>query len=473
MEHSRQLSKEDMLFVAGESDTVYQHTGGLMILDTSDCPDFDYEHFRAHTIERFEQVPHFHWKLHQVPFELDLPYWVEDEDFSYDHHFKRIAVPSPGDSAALGELVSHLYGKHMDRSRPLWEMWFIEGLEGGGCAILQKMHHCMMDGQGATKLMEILCDFEPEARPRVVDKSISGARAGKVPDQRELSRTTALHLMKIPYNTYRGLYDYFRPRLLDQLKHWNRPAEEKDVLPQLPFNAEISADRGFVFGTLPLADIKRVGKARDVTVNDVLLALVSSSLRRYLQARDELPDASLRASIPVSLRTEGDDQFGNKVTNASVTLATDQSAPLARLKAISAESSLVKKEIHKGGTGLLEIMQLMPPLMVHAMIASAPAEQAAQMIDANLVVSNVRASPIPMYIAGARLQSIYPMSILTPGMGINFTCVGYADGVDFGIAVEPELVPEPWKLINGLHEAMAEYLAPLKRKKPKPRKKQK
>jgi len=156
------LGKEDVLFIAGENPSVYQHTAGLVVLDSSTHPDFSFDTFRKKCIERLSLVPHFRWKLHQVPMGLDRPYWVEDRNFNYKHHIKRITLPYPGDRVALSEVVAHLYSRHLDRHKPLWEIWFIEGLEGGKYAILQTLDHSFLDGQGANKLGEILCDFEAD-----------------------------------------------------------------------------------------------------------------------------------------------------------------------------------------------------------------------------------------------------------------------------------------------------------------------
>jgi len=454
----RQLSKQDVLFVAGESAEIYQHTAGLVILDTSTQAEFSFDYFRDKLIERVSLVPHFRWKLCEVPLGLDLPYWVEDGNFSYHHHIRRIAVPSPGDREALAEVVSYLFSKHLDRGRPLWEIWFIEGLPDGKFAILQKLHHCMMDGQGASQLGQILCDFEPDASARPVDKAIADARPGATPQPLQMSLATAQNLARFPGDAYRGLYRYLRPRLLDRLRPGGRSRPEKPALPLAPFNAAIGSERGFVFGSVPTADIKIVKNAFSVSVNDVVLSLVGSSLRKYLLQQGDLPQLSLRAGIAVSLRSEGDDKFSNRVTNTPVTLATDLEDPLARLKTISEEAEQAKQQARSGGMGLVEIMNILPPLLIGAMVSTVRAEQAPGMLGANLMVSNVRASAEPMYIAGARMATMYPMSIITHGMGLNITCVSYADNVDFGITIEPDLFPRPWDLIDGIGEALAEYL---------------
>jgi diacylglycerol O-acyltransferase / wax synthase len=461
----RQLSRTDVLFIAGEDEKTYHHTAGLVILDTSSNPGLDFEQFKRHITERIKLIPHFHWKLHQVPMGLDLPYWVEDENFNYDYHIKRIAVPPPGDRESLGEMVAHLYSRHLDRSRPLWEIWFIEGLPGQRVAVLQKLHHALMDGQGASKLGEALSDFSPQARDIQVDKNISEAKAGSVPTDRELTVTAARHLMKLPLDTSRTAYGFIRPRLLKKLRNWREPTPERRPLPITRWNAQISGERGFVFGSLPLSDIKRVKDAHDVTVNDVVLAVVAASLRSYLENLGELPGDPLVASIAVSLRTEDDDELSNHVTAIPVSMATDDKDPIARLKAIHNQTSAAKREARGGGVGLVEVLQSLPPLVVGAMTALTSPDQTVQMMGANLVVSNVRGTSRPMYIAGARLMTMYPMSINTNGMGVNITCVSYCDSVDFGVAFAPELVPQPWQLVDGLEEALNGYLRTLQKRK--------
>jgi diacylglycerol O-acyltransferase len=454
----RQLTPQETFFVGGETSRVYQHTGGLQLLDGRETPGFGYDLFRARLQERIDRVPHFRWKLHQVPLGLDLPYWVEDENFSYDHHIRRIAVPSPGDRVALGELVSYLYTKHLDRKRPLWETWFIEGLADGQYAVMQKLHHCMMDGEGAAKLGEVMNDFEPGAVPRQVDPAISGARPGATPSQWQQALNVARRYSRLPLRASREVIEAVTPRLRERLLR-GRPTDTREPAPLAHFNGDITGDRAFVFGSVPLADVKAVKNHFDTTVNDVVLALVSSSLRAYLLSRGELPAGSLRTSLPVSLRTEEDDSFSNRVTSTTVTLATAAADPVERLRAIARESRSAVANARGGAKGYLEVMQLLPPLLVNTVMNLAPPERTVAMVGANLLVSSVRGSPWPMYMAGARKTAMYPMSIITPGTGINVTCISYTDNIDFGITVEPSMFREPWELVDGLHTAIAEYVA--------------
>ncbi|MFT5483903.1 MAG: diacylglycerol O-acyltransferase [Halieaceae bacterium] len=463
----RQLSKEDVMFLAGETETTFQHTGGLVLLNSEDSPDFCFESFRQTSIERIELVPNFHWKLHQVPMGIDRPYWIEDEDFSYDHHIKRIAVPSPGDHAALAEVVSHLYAKHLDRDHPLWEMWLIEGLEGGKFAILQKLHHCMMDGQGGNKLGEIMCDLEPNPPPREIDRAITEAKAGRVPTRRERSTQAMKNLSRLPTELVKGMYDLARPKMMEQLSLERRPKKSKVVVPSASFNTNISKHRGFIFGSLCLDDIKMIKNYFDVSLNDVVLALVSGAMRSYMIDQENLPEESLRTTIAVSLRSEDDDAIVNKVTNASITMATNESDPVERLKKINAESREVKDEVSSGAMGAMEVFQTLPPFMLSALMGIMKGEQIPQMMGSNLIVSNVRGSHFPLFLAGVKMESMYPMSIISDGIPVNFTCISYVDKIDLGVTVEPKLFPNAWSIMDKLQESLEEYMrlagAPQKR----------
>jgi WS/DGAT/MGAT family acyltransferase len=456
MRKLRQLTPNEVLFIGGETDRVYQHTAGLVIVDGSDVPGYGFEAFRHHMETHILQIPHFRWKLHEVPLGLDLPYWVEDENFDLEHHIRRVAVPSPGDDRALAEVVSYLYCRHLDRQRPLWEIWFIEGLADGRYAFLQKLHHCTMDGEGASRLTEAMWDFEPDAPPRKIPPELADARPGEVPERWRQALNTAVHLSGTPLRIGREIVDAVRQDLSRRFRDNGRP-KEKPAAPGTPFNRDITGDRALVFGSLPLADIKAVKDHFGVTVNDVILAIVSGSLREYLVVQDALPDDSLRTSIAVSLRTEADDEFSNRVTVASVTLATDLTDPLARLKAICTDTVRAKEEAHHGARGFMEFMQLFPPLVVNVLMHVTPAEQVPRMAGVNLVVSNVRGSDRPMYVGGARAEAVYPMSIISPGGGLNVTCLSYAGQIHFGLTIEPSLVPDPWRLIDGLHDTLETY----------------
>jgi diacylglycerol O-acyltransferase len=459
MNKLRQLTSREVIFVGGETSNIYQHTGGLLLLDASDNPDFGFEEFRRHTEATIGEIPYFRWRLHEVPLGLDLPYWIEDEDFNLNRHVRRIAVPSPGDDEALGELVGYLYSKHMDRRAALWESWFIEGLGKNRYAIFFKVHHCLMDGQGAARMMDYMFETKPGSRPKKISEEVATAEAGEVPEWWRQTITAAWRLSRLPARAGLEINEMFLQRLWGRIRHRGEVKREKPTVINAPFNADVGSERELVCGSLPMADIKKVKDHFGVTVNDVMLALVSGSLRDYLLDHGQLPDESLRTFIAVSLRTEEDGEFSNRVTTATVTLATDISDPAKRLQAIAAESDDAKQGARgKGHKGAMEIQQMLPPVLNTALAYLAPADKIAALAGANLLVSNVRTSDKKVYLGGARIDAIYPMSIVGPGLGINVTCIGYADSIDLGITLAPELFPDRWDIMEGLRRYLQEYL---------------
>lgn len=454
----RQLTPNEVLFVGGEHPNAYYHVSGLTLLEADDSPEFGFEMARARLIEGLEHVPQFRWRLHQVPLGLDLPYWVEDEHFSFDNHIRRIAVPAPGDREALGELVAYLYSRHLDRLRPLWETWFIDGIENGQYGLFFKLHHCMMDGEAAARLSEVISSIEPNAPPRPVDPAIADAQPGDAPEPWRASLTAARHLGGLPIRATREVVGAVS-HALGQLMPGSAPRQPRARAPETVFNAAISGERGFVFGSVSLTDVKAVKDHFDVTVNDVVLAVVAGSLRRYLQDRDELPDAPLRTSIAVSLRSDEDDPFSNRITTTGVTLATDVADPAARLRAIADDSTRAKERARAGGKDILEMVGILPPALVGAVTAMAPPNLVRQLSNYNLILSSVRGSPVPLYTGPARATAMYPMSIIMTGGGINVTCISYVDNIDVGMTIEPRLVPDPWRLIDGLDEELDAYRA--------------
>lgn len=463
MSELKQLTPQDALFIGGETANVYQHTGGLLLLDGSSVPGYGFDNFRRHMETHISGIPQFRWKLSEVPLGLDLPYWVEDERFSFDNHIRRIAVPSPGDEEALAEVVSYLYCRHLDRRKPLWELWFIEGLADGRYAVMQKMHHCIMDGEGATRLAELMWDTEPDAALPKLDAMFAGVHAGDPPQPWQKAFNSARHLSALPFRAGREVYEVASDNLTRRLRGGGK-SRQRPVTPETCFNRDIGAERHLVFGSLSLQEIKAVKRRFKVTVNDVLLALVAGSMRDYLQALDELPGESLRTSIAVSLRSEDDDEFSNHVTTTSVTLATDIDDPVERLLAIAGDATRAKEEAHHGGKGVMEFIQLLTPAMITAMFQLTPADKIAAAAGSNLIVSNVRGSEEIMYIGGARVDAVYPMSIIMPGGGINVTCLSYGGQVHFGITVEPNLVPQPWRIIDALQATLKRYTSRRARK---------
>lgn len=466
----KQIPNQDVLFVSIEGETCYQHVSGLAIIDGRESPGFGFDKFRAHVTARLGLVPQFRWKLVEVPMGLDKPYWVEDQDFDFDNHIKRIAVPSPGDSKAVAETIGLLYARHLDRNRPLWEVWFLEGLENGRNGMMFTTHHVMMDGEGASIIAKALFKMGKDAPYQDIDPAIATAKPGKIPSRKEIYQHTASHWANLPWEASKLIYNgLVRPSVQKWLKE-SQDKEETAVEPEeraqiglAPFNGKISRYRGFVFGTVQMDDVLAVKKHFGVSVNDVVMAIVGGCLRGYLLDHRSLPEESLLAAMVVSLRTEQDDHFSNKVTNMSVSLATDQADPLLRIKTINRESMRAKELARaKKNVGIMEIVQLFPPVLVGALNGLSSVEQKAQMAGSNLVISYVRNSPTPLYLDEAKVEAYYPVSIIVDGQGLNVTCVSYLDKVQFGITFDPKLVPDAWSLVTRLQDALDEYLGLIK-----------
>jgi len=458
MKRLKQLTPQEVFFVGGETNCIYQHTGGLVILQSADGSQMDFETFKRNLIARIKDIPHFRWKLHQIPLGLDLPYWIEDKNFNYANHIKRIALPRPGDEKVLAETVSLLYSRHLDRNKPLWESWFIEGLPDGKFALFQKLHHAMMDGEGAAQLGAAITDFEPDASPPKVSPAIADARPGEVPEFWRQCLNATNNLSRAPFRTGREVLSAVRTNMKDLIAKGGFFGK-REAVPVVCFNNDIGSLRGLVFGSLSLADIKKVKSHFNATVNDVVLAVVGSSLREYLIKHDDLPQESLRAFIAVSLRTEKDDNFSNRVTSATVTLGTQLKDPVARLKSIIADTEEAKSRAHHGANNFLEMIQFFPPALVNMLLQFTPPQIVPTMTGANLLVSNVKGSPQPMYMAGARVVATYPMSIISPGAAVNVTCLSYMDHLDVGVTLDPDSFPDPWTFIDGLKKSLAGYVA--------------
>ncbi|PLW69367.1 wax ester/triacylglycerol synthase family O-acyltransferase [Pseudohalioglobus lutimaris] len=455
MSQFRQLNATDTIFIASENVSTYNHTAGLMVLDPGDTKPLSFVKFRKRMAERVKLVPQFFWKMHEVPVGLDLPYWVEDEAFSIDRHIRRIALPEPGNRAALGELAGLLYSRHLDRRHPLWEMWYIEGLADGRVAVMMIFHHCLMDGQSAIRLLDLLSDAKPNARARKAGIQPPDIQAGRAPSPYELSLRTTLHLLRSSGKMTESIATILLPKLLEGVS-WRR-AERNAAPPFVPhplLNADIGNARGFVFGSLPMADILRIKQHFAVTFNDVVLALVGGALRQYLSARDALPKHPLRAGMAISLRAEGDEDMSNKVTNAHVTLATDEADPVRRLQAIHAASMQAKTAARGDAKGAMEFVQSLPPLFLTAIIGSVNAEQSANLIGAHLAVSTMRNDGAPRYLAGAKIESTFPMSVIAAGIALNVTCISSGDTLDIGLTVNLDSLDQPWALVKHLKEEL-------------------
>lgn len=457
----QRLSGTDALFLALETPAWHQHVAGLSIVDPQGG-DLSFERVRRVIAERIPLAPKFTWKLHFVPLHLDRPMWVDDPTFSIDSHLRRAAVPSPGGPRETAELAGMLASTQLDRNRPLWEMWYLEGLANGRIGLFMKYHHCLLDGVAGASLATVLMDLEPEPASPPETPADLKTEAGPAPSNAGLLFDAARAVATRPVKMARygaGMVG----KAVTAINSVRSDAENRALLraPRTPFNAPIGPRRGFAFASVSLDDLKAVKKAHDVKINDVVMAVCAGAFRRYLLDLGELPDEPLVSGVPVSTRAEGDTSDGNQITTMFVSLGTDLEDPVERLRAIYRSSQSAKAMTSAlSARQIQSIGEVASPLIIGTAIRAVYQTQAMVRgpLRINTLISNVPGPPIPLYSCGGRLMGMYASSVILEGMGVNVTAISYMDRLDFGVHVDPDLVPDPWLLTDQLGASLAELM---------------
>jgi WS/DGAT/MGAT family acyltransferase len=457
----KRLSNLDATFWFADTHECPLHVGGLIICDPTEVPDFGFEMVKDLLVERLPELPVLRHRVKGAPFGLDRPWLVEDTELDIHYHIRQIAVPAPGGRRELDELVGRLMSYPLDRDRPPWEMWFIEGVENGRVATLTKMHHALIDGVSGAGLTEIMLDTTPQPRPPEVaaDASAEAASRAGMPGF-ELRMLGALFnvAVKTPYRVLRVVQ-----QTLSQ--QWavrgltNKPPHFFQA-PTTRFNAELTPERRVATCSLPLDRLKAVKRAHEVKLNDVVLALVSGAMRRYLQDRGELPERPLVAQVPISTHHGGTD-LGNQITSTTISLGTDVAEPTERLKTIYANSQGAK-EMTKTLTAhqSMGLTDTTPPGLVGLAIRAYTASHLGGHLAAiNLVISNVAGPDHPIYLAGAVVERLLPVGPLMLGVGLNISCFSYHRLINFGFVTTPEIADDIDQLADAMEPALQELEA--------------
>src|SRR5215204_6362563 len=481
-----------MQFLALESQTQTGHVGGLAILDTSTAPrgEIDCEEIRTLLLERLPLLPPFRWRLAEVPLGLDYPYWVEDEEFDLDYHVRELALPKPGSDAQLAAQVARIMSRPLDRKRPLWELYVIDGLKAGHTAVLTKIHHALIDGMSGAEIMGLLLDLSPEGRkpselPDPVDVGQLLANDGGRPGSAEMLARGLMGVPRYPLRMLKSL-----PKAVPHIEDTPfgvlpgagtigkatdraaslvfrgrspRPPRSGLTAPRTSFNKRLTPHRRFSFGQMSLEEVKEVKHAFGSTVNDVVVSLCAGAVRRWLIAHDELPDDPLVAQVPVSVRTgEQAGTYGNRILLMSAPLFTNIAEPVERLAAHH-EALSDMKERHKALPAelLQDANHFIPPAVFSraAQLTFRLGSSHAGRPTWNLVISNVPGPQFPLYLAGARLVANYPVSVVTDGMGLNITVMSYDGHMDFGLIADRDQMPDLERLMGWIDDSLEELQA--------------
>ena len=476
----KQLSGLDYAFLQLERGNNYMHVAGLGIYDPSTAPGgkVRFKDILRFFSARIEHFPHFRRRLVTVPWLLDRPWWVEDGDLDVEFHVRHIALPQPGDWRQLCIQVARLHSRPLDRSKPLWEAYVIEGLHNvpgvppGSFALYTKLHHALIDGEAASELTRAIHSLSPDDVEAEEGAGVTVRIADREPSAVEIySRALASNLRKLPELARFSLDAATRlaglgagfvqsvagdpARLRGKLAAL-ASGDLTSALPRLPpatrFSGPVSAHRVFEAVGVPMVELKEIRqKVGDATINDLFLTIVGGALHRYLGQRGELPATSIVAGVPMTVRGTDKSEDGNRVGMTLMPVHSEIADPLERLAAIRGDAAAAKRVSGALGKDLaMNALEHLPTPMADALLRNV------RLPGLSLIVSNVRGPDAVLYMAGARLVAYAPISIVVDGIGLNCTGFSYAGTLCICAVSCREMLPDPEFFAACLREAFVE-----------------
>jgi len=439
------LTAQDNSFLLFETHHLPMHVSSAMVFDAGPLrtPEggVDIEAIRRATEGVLHRIPRYRQKLHWIPFDRHAV-WVDDPRFQLDFHLRHTALPRPGSDAQLKRLCARIMAQPLDRSRPLWETWVIEGLEGGArFALVTKIHHCMIDGSSGMDLAHILLSPSADAPPPL---EVPDFVPRPAPSRAQLFRDETARRLALPLHAVRAARDFARQtadlrqelevrgRALLQLARTGTRADAS------PFNGKVGPHRRFDWLDVPLDGLKAMRRSLGCTINDLVLTAVTGGVREYLLYRGVHPERiSFRVSAPVSVRSEAErGRLGNRVSSWIVPLPIAEAHPQRQLESILRQTQELKQSRQALGVEMMMGVAEWTPSILLSLGARAMSGPV------NTIVTNVPGPQIPLYLQGARLRALYPQAPLLDGMGLAVGLVSYDGRVHWGIVSDPDLVPD-------------------------------
>jgi len=457
-EHGDRLTAVDASFLAQEGPTSHMHVGAVMIFEGA-APSF--EALADHVRARLHLVPRFRQKLAFPPMETGRPLWVDDPSFNLEYHVRDTALPAPGSEAQLRALAARVHSQALDRSKPLWELWLVHGLQGGRFAIITKTHHALVDGVSGVDLATVLFDLSRE--PAAVEHGDRAWTPQPTPSGVQMAARGVRGVLGLPA-TAAG-------RAIDAATHPNSALQDtREALeglgevvwaglnpaPTTPLNVEIGPHRRLVTVRQELSQLKEVKNALGGTVNDVVLTVVTGALQKWLRSRGVRTEGlELRALVPVSIRARDEHhQLGNRLAAMRAPLPVYIEDPIARLQVVRQAMDGLKESKQAVGAEVLAGMQALAPPTILA--------QASRLNFStrlfNLLVTNVPGPQFPLYILGRELQDLFPVAFLPKGHALAVAVMSYDGGMDFGLLGDYDAMPDLDVFTDYIEDALAELM---------------
>jgi WS/DGAT/MGAT family acyltransferase len=463
-QHLDRLSSTDASFLHQEGPESHMHIGGVLVFEG---PPPAFEDFLDHVRSRLHLVPRYRQKLAEAPMQSGRPVWVDDPTFNIEYHVRQTALPSPGSEDQLLRLAARINSQQLDRSKPLWENWLVEGLEGNRFALLSKTHHSLVDGISGVDLATVLFDasptpapppddlepWQPRPEPSAAELVVAGAR-GAVNVTAGIARRAVSAALN-PTHAVNRLRDAAEG-VGEIVWAGLNPA------PETPLNVEIGPHRRLAIVRQELSDYKLVKDALGGTVNDVVLSVVSGALAKWLRRRGIRTEGlEMRALVPVSVRTQDErGQLGNKLTVMRGPLPVYISDPVARMRFVKkAMDGLKESKQAVGAATLAAVNDLAPPTI----LAQASRLNFSTRLF-NLIVTNIPGPQMPLYVLGRQLEDLFPVAFLPKGHALAIAIMSYNGGLDYGLLGDYDALPDIDLIAEGIEEALAELLVAAKGK---------